>query len=219
MNVISPGIASRMPATPRITVSGSPTAVPPTSCASSLRVCVTMDGSSWTAPRQPDPLARPSMAALAASSLAAAYPTLVALDPARRRARVLVPLVPARGTGGTGRQAALQLVEHRRGDVQLLVGVDDVAARRVQHQVATAVARHLLDRRPDLRHHFPGRALVLLHRLALGAPDVLDEPLVVADRALQRLLLLLALERRQDRRLVAHLGAQLIHGLLLLRRL
>src|ERR1044072_2368718 len=171
---MSPVWASRMPATPRISRSGSPVTSPPSSSASSLSVRVTMGP------------------AFLSSSLR---------------------------TRGRGWGAALELVQDGGREVQRLVGVDDVTTRGVEHQVQAAVTRDLLHRRADVGHHVAGGALVFLHRLAGRAPDVLDEPLVVADRALQRLLLLLPLEGRQDRRLVANFVAQLIDRFLLLRRL
>jgi hypothetical protein len=70
--------------------------------------------------------------------------------------------------------------------------------------------RDLLDRGPDLGHDLAGGLLVLRHGTALGSPDFLQEALVVADRPLQRLLLLLTLERGEDRPLVADLRAQLV---------
>ena len=123
-------------------------------------------------------------------------------------------LVPGRAL-----RPGVQFGQDVRTHVQRLVSVDDDPARRVEDQVQVLLPRHLLDRRADLLHHVARRALVLLGRPPLRAPDVLDEALVVADGLLQRLLLLLPLQRRQDGGLVAHLGAQLVDELLLLGRL
>src|SRR5678816_1466452 len=131
MKVMSPGSASRMPATPRIIVVPSPRNSPPSSSASSDSVRVIT------------------------SVYRAAY----------------------RAGGEVG--------EHGRGEVEALVGVDDEAARRVEHEIELAVAGDALHRGADLGDDVLGGALVLLRGLALRAPDVLDELLVVADRALE----------------------------------
>src|SRR4030067_1150487 len=166
---MSPGIASRIPATPRISIDPSPTTSPPSSAASSANVRVIMRAASL-----------------------------------------------ARGADGG---LAVELLDHVGRQVERLVGIDDESRCRVEHQIETLLRGDLLHRRPDHLHDHAGGALVLLGGAPLRAPHVLDEPLVLADRPLQPLLLLLALERREDRTLVAQLGAQLVDRLFLLGRL
>src|ERR1051325_3112357 len=110
----------------------------------------------------------------------------------------------------------VQLGQYVVGHVEALVGVDDNPAGRVEHQLEPFLARELLDRAADDLDDLVGGARVLLRRAAVRTPHVLHERLVLADRTLQRGVLLLTLERGQHRALVPHLGLELVHRLFLL---
>src|SRR5688572_6125448 len=167
MKVMSPGSASRMPATSRISIDPSPTTSPFSSAASCNKVRVTM--------------------AAASSACALGHP-------------------------------GVEFLNYFGAQVQAAIRIDDGATGGVENDVEALLSGELLHDGADLLHHLAGGALVLLSGAAGRAPDVLHESLVVRDRLLQCLFLLLTLEGRQDRALVADLGAELIDHALLLGR-
>src|SRR5215831_4195377 len=190
---MSPGRASRIPATPRTTVEPSPATSPPSSEASSASVRVIMTRT------------LPGGIPRGGSGPARGIPAL-------RFGR-------CDSVSGSRAGTQRQFLQHRRCQVESLVRVDDDPAGRVQHQVQLSIGGELLHHRPDLADDFLSGSFVLLRGPALRPPGVLHELLVVADRALQRFFLLLPARRRQDGSLVTNFGAQLVDRLLLLGRL